>query len=77
LKSGCSSHLKRIFADFLPSNLKHAHTTRFENRGASHSTQCYKDYCARVSGSRDLTQQIGSRKVDVNKIAVPHIKSYL
>jgi len=32
--------------------------------------------CARGSGSRDLTQQIGSRKADVNKEAVPHIKSY-
>ncbi len=41
MKSGCSTHIKRIFTDYLPSNLKIAHTTRFENHGASHTTRYY------------------------------------
>ncbi len=38
---GCSTQIRRIFVDFIPSNLKHAHTTRFEYRGTSHTTRYY------------------------------------
>ncbi len=41
ITGGCSTHIRRIFVDFISSNLKHAHTTRFEYRGTSHTTRYY------------------------------------
>lgn len=40
-KSGCVTHIRRNFTDVLLSNLKHAHTTRFENNRASQATGYY------------------------------------